>query len=96
MSADVQERSARESCGNCRYFAALASVCRKNPPAIFPAMEQDALGRTGLKFHGAFAPTLETWWCGAWADEATARRLAEVLDEATRPRRFQPGVETEW
>jgi len=62
----------RQSCGNCRYFAALKNVCRKNPPALVTFAVADTLGRQQMQSVGVFPPTTDAEWCGAWSDEAEA------------------------
>lgn len=67
----VQERSAqRESCGNCRFYAALKSLCRKNPPTLVTAVITDPLGRQSVEAQGVFTPVGQGDWCGSWQDEA--------------------------
>jgi hypothetical protein len=50
-----------ERCEQCRFFSALESVCRKNPPVVFPVAQP-----TGVASFGLFPPTKDSNWCGAF------------------------------
>ncbi len=49
------------ACQDCKYFSALTSECRKNPPV--PVM---IAGRDGPHVLGMFPATRADQWCGAF------------------------------
>lgn len=50
----------RGCCGDCKFFARLATQCRKNPPTAIAV--QAVPGQ--LAFAQAFPPVKESDWCG--------------------------------